>query len=261
MSARGITIVGASAGSGKTYRLTQEVTAAVDPHGGERVPLEGLVAVTYTKKAHAELSARIHHTLVSANAFTEAMRLPLAYLGTVHAACLRLLQEFALDAGLSPTVDVVAEDQAKLLRQALESALSVEQREHLDALAARFRLRWNGPLRRHDWLRPVGDIMDLARGNRIAPADLSQMAERSADGLLGLFPKPVRDGEKLDVELRKQLTAAAKTLAKQNDGTGATAKAIDLLEDAESVSQTGSSIGVTGRSSPLSRQGRSRPAP
>jgi ATP-dependent exoDNAse (exonuclease V) beta subunit len=46
----GITIVNASAGSGKTYRLTEEVTAALDPSAEDRVPLEGVVAVTYTRQ-------------------------------------------------------------------------------------------------------------------------------------------------------------------------------------------------------------------
>ena len=95
VGALGITVVSASAGSGKTYRLTKVVSAAIDPSGVEHIGLESLVAVTYTRKAHAELTARIRRTLVSAGAFDEALRLPLAYLGTVHAACLRLLQEFA----------------------------------------------------------------------------------------------------------------------------------------------------------------------
>ena len=188
--AQGITIVSASAGSGKTYRLTQDVTTAIDPNAADRVALEGLVAVTFTKKAHAEPAARIRHKLVAEKAYEEAMRLPLAYLGTVHGACLRLLQEFALDAGLSPHVDVVAESQSRLLRQALESALTPEARRRLDALASKVELRLDNKTKRIDWLTPVADIMDLARGNRIAPAALPAMAERSIEGLLDLLPKP-----------------------------------------------------------------------
>lgn len=176
MSARGITIASASAGCGKTYRLTQEVTTAVDPSGPNPIPLEGLVAVTYTKKAHAELSARIRQKLVGAGAFDEAARLPLAYVGTVHAACLRLLQEFALDAGLSPTVDVAAGDQGRLLRQALDHALLLEDRTRLEQLAHAWQLRIDHKTSRVDWVTPVADIMDLARSNRIAPEALPTMA-------------------------------------------------------------------------------------
>ena len=232
MSARGITIVGASAGSGKTYRLTQDVTNAVSTATGERVPLEGLVAVTYTRKAHAELAARIRQKLVGAGAFDEAMRLPLAYLGTVHAACLRLLQEFALDVGLSPHVDVVADDQARLLRQSLDTTLPIELHARLDRLSNRFELRLDPKIHRIDWLTPVGDIMDLSRANRIAAADLPAMAKRSADGVLGLLRTPEKDGAALDAALAAELPRALLALSKKSDVTDVTSKAVDLLRAA-----------------------------
>lgn len=150
MSARGITIVGASAGSGKTHRLTREVTTAIDPRSPSPLPLQSLVAVTYTRKAHAELAARIERTLVDAEAFDAAAELPLAHLGTVHSVCLRLLQEFALDAGLSPHIDVLAGDEAQLLREALEGAIGEEACRELDRLSARFELLWQPQVERFD---------------------------------------------------------------------------------------------------------------
>lgn len=231
MSARGITIIGASAGSGKTYRLTQEVVRAVDPRSEERVDLEALFAVTYTRKAHAELAARIRYKLIEAHAFDEAVRLPLAYLGTVHAACLRLLQEFALDAGLSPNVDVVAGDQAKLLREALEQSIDPESWRELDRLAGSFELLWQPKVERFDWLRPVADIMELARGNRIPPDMLPAMAERSASSLLRLLPAPTSDGPSLDEALELELTRAAATLAAGKDVTKTTLSARDLIDE------------------------------
>ena len=229
-NANGITIVGASAGSGKTYRLTEVVSAAIDPSRKNAIGLESLVAVTYTRKAHAELSARIRRTLVSAQAFDEALRLPLAYLGTVHAACLRLLQEFAIDAGLSPNVDVVAEDAGRLLRQSLEASLSREAYANLERLAWRFKLRWQPITKRYEWLGPVSDIMDLARSNRIAPERLAGMAERSAAGLLMLLPMTAeRDGDALDDALARELGHAVKALDRANDGVGTTKAALDTL--------------------------------
>jgi len=231
MSARGITIIGASAGSGKTYRLTQEVTRAIHPNALERVDLEGLVAVTYTRKAHAELAARIRQTLVKAGAFDEAVRLPVAYLGTVHAACLRLLQEFALDAGLSPNVDVVAGDQAKLLRESLEQSVGTDRCAELDRLAASFELLWQPKLERHDWLRPVTDIMDLARGNRIHPDALPAMAERSVASFLRLLPPVAPDGALLDACLARAMAAARANLGASSDRTKVTRAALDLIDE------------------------------
>ncbi len=229
-TAKGITIASASAGSGKTYRLTEVVSGAIDPAGASSIGLESLVAVTYTRKAHAELQARIRRTLVSAQAFDEAMRLPLAYLGTVHAACLRLLQEFAIDAGLSPNVDVASGDAGKLLRQSLEASLSSEAYATLDRLAHRFQLRWQPITKRHEWLGPVSDIMDLARSNRIPASDLHGMAERSVASLLKLLPVPEKDGDALDDALLREVALASKALAKANDGVGATREALALCQ-------------------------------
>ena len=58
-AARGLRLVSASAGSGKTYRLTEEVIRAVDPSSPALIEMDGLIGVTYTKKAQAELETRI----------------------------------------------------------------------------------------------------------------------------------------------------------------------------------------------------------
>jgi ATP-dependent helicase/nuclease subunit A len=92
-AAEGLLLVSASAGSGKTYRLTQEVTTRLHPDNSEATDLEGLVAVTYTTKAQAELESRLRSALMKQGAFDRAESLPLAYLGTVHAVCLKLLKE------------------------------------------------------------------------------------------------------------------------------------------------------------------------
>lgn len=232
MSGSGITIIGASAGSGKTTRLTREVIAAVSGTDGECVPVESLFAVTYTRKAQAELTARIHQALVQRAAFTAALRLPLATLGTVHAACLRLIQEFALDAGLSPHVDVMAGDQAKLLREALDAKLPPELRERIEHLAQRLQLGIAPKTKRTDWLTPVGDIMDLARGNRIPPEALPAMAERSVGGLLGLLARPKSDRKALDDALARELQLAHEALQEADDGTKVTGDALTLLTHA-----------------------------
>ena len=230
MSGAGITIIGASAGSGKTHRLTHEVIAAVGASAGvDRVDLAGLVAVTFTKRAHAELEARIRHKLVAEEAYDEAMRLPLAYLGTVHAAALRLLQEFAIDAGLSPRVDVVAGNETKLLRQAFEGSLDEDARRRLDELAARLELRFDYRTRRNDWVTPVADIMSLARSNRIAPGALAAMAERSVERLLALLPRPSIEGEALDLALTRELDASIASLSTAHDPRTNTADALSLL--------------------------------
>jgi len=226
-----LTLVGASAGSGKTYRLTEEVTAAITPNE-DAIDLGGLVAVTYTRRAAAELTARIRRTLVEQDAYDRAQRLPLAYLGTVHAVCLRLLQEFAIDAGLSPHVDVVPGSEARLLRQALEWGLEPAFRSRLQELADGLQIRWDPMRRRTDWLTPVQDVMTLARSNRMDPGALPAMAERSAGGLLALLGKPGRNGDAMDRDLLRALEGAAGALAKIDDGQKNTAVAKQTIAEA-----------------------------
>jgi ATP-dependent helicase/nuclease subunit A len=108
--AEGLCVVGASAGSGKTHHLTQVVVQALEGRAAFALDVESLVAVTFTTRAATELRSRIRQTLVGQGASETALRLPLARLGTVHAVCLSWLQDFAIDAGLPPGVQVLPED-------------------------------------------------------------------------------------------------------------------------------------------------------
>ena len=56
-----IRIISASAGSGKTYRLAEELTEAI---ADDRVRPEAVVAVTFTNKAAGELYHRVRSHLL-----------------------------------------------------------------------------------------------------------------------------------------------------------------------------------------------------
>ncbi|HVV83855.1 MAG TPA: UvrD-helicase domain-containing protein [Kofleriaceae bacterium] len=216
-------IVGASAGSGKTYRLTAEVTGALRPDSPHPARIEGLVAVTYTRKAQAELASRIRRTLVGDGAYDQAARLPVAYLGTVHAVCMRLLEELALDAGLSPYPEVMADDRGLRMRAAIEEALPRPMIHELSELARRLEIFRDSRTQRNEWVRPVFEIMELARGNRIEPDALPSMARRSASGLLALLPS-IGDGPTLDAAFDEGLEQASRALPAPDDDTDTTAR-------------------------------------
>jgi ATP-dependent exoDNAse (exonuclease V) beta subunit len=206
------------------------VTRAVDPSGAASIEIEGLVGVTYTTKAQAELEARIRHMLVEKGAFERAQQLPLAYLGTVHAVCLRLLKEFAIDAWLSPAVDVIPGNEGRrLLQAALEHELDPTLRSRLQVLAYEMQFVWDGRSSRNDWVTPVDEIMTLARGNRILPDQLPLMAKRSIEGLLELLPVPVFDGNALETELATTIAMAIQKLEQVDDGQKNTAEALKTL--------------------------------
>jgi len=225
------TIVRASAGSGKTFRLTEEVTRALVPGVIESARLDGLVAVTYTRKAEAELGARIRRALVQRGDFESAVRLPVAYLGTVHAVCMRLLEDFAIDAGLSPRLEVLPDDGGGRLRAAIEDTLEPTLIERLDELARRLEICWDARAGRSNWLRRAAEIMDLVRANRIALEALPPMAERSISGLIALLPPALADGAGLDQQFEAEISAAISRLDTEDDGTNKTADVRARLRD------------------------------
>jgi len=229
-TARGLTLVGASAGSGKTHRITAEVAAAVAPSCRDAISPEQLVAVTYTRRAAGELAGRIRKKLVEDGAFDKAYTLPLAYLGTVHSVCLRLVQEFAIEAGLSPKVDVLSGDELRWLREALEWGLPSSLREEIEAVGHRLELRKDHRAGRTDWLTPVQDIMTLARSNRISPERLPAMAQQSVGGLLALLPPPAPDAATLDESLLAALEDTARRLASVDDGVKKTSEVRETVE-------------------------------
>ena len=112
-----LTIIPAGAGSGKTYTIQQQlgdwvVQGLISP--------ERIVAVTFTEAAAAELRERIRAKLLSLGRLEDALKLDQAYISTIHGFGLRLLTEFAFDAGLSPRPRLLNEDEENtLIRLAL----------------------------------------------------------------------------------------------------------------------------------------------
>lgn len=226
-AARGLRLVGASAGTGKTHCLTSHVSQALE---SERVEPEALVAVTFTTKAQAELEGRLRQRLLQRGASEVAAALPLAYMGTIHAVCLRLLKEFALEAGLSPRLDVIPSHEGRRLLQAtLERELPPALSRRLEALGTSLEVRHDPRLGRFDVVTPIDDIMSLARGNRIHPDALPAMAQRSWDQLSCLLPPCAPDGAALETELHVTLDQALPALLALDDGQKNTSEVCEVL--------------------------------
>src|SRR5688572_26702266 len=106
-------LVEAGAGAGKTTEMVSRMVALVR---GGAARAHQLAAVTFTRKAAAELRERFQTALEKelrtalengddeiAGRLDEGLReIDRAFLGTIHAFCARLLRERPLDAGLDP---------------------------------------------------------------------------------------------------------------------------------------------------------------
>lgn len=103
-------IVEAGAGSGKTTLMAGRVVAMI----AAGRPAEKIAAVTFTKKAAAELRERVELVLESQGLEAGLANEP--FIGTIHSFCARLLRERPIEAGLDPRFREVEEDEAELIR-------------------------------------------------------------------------------------------------------------------------------------------------
>ncbi|MBN1629845.1 MAG: UvrD-helicase domain-containing protein, partial [Thermoleophilia bacterium] len=107
-------LVAAGAGSGKTRLLVAYFVRALVEEG---IPPERLVAVTFTRKAAAELVTRIRSALEECGRADLARSLDSATVGTIHGLCRRLIDENALEADVDPVFRVLEAEATALVKE------------------------------------------------------------------------------------------------------------------------------------------------
>ncbi len=132
----GSLMVRAGAGTGKTTVLVERfVRAVVD----DAVPVESMLAITFTDKAAAEMRTRVRRRLLELGRREEARAAESASISTIHGFCSRLLRAHALRAGIDPDFRLLEELESERLAvdafdRALEDFLGVtadaDQPEH-----------------------------------------------------------------------------------------------------------------------------------
>ncbi|MCY3963910.1 MAG: UvrD-helicase domain-containing protein [Acidobacteria bacterium] len=120
-------LVEAAAGTGKTTVLVERLVAILEEGRGT---VEGLAAVTFTRKAAGELKLRLRQALdarllqlrgIGAESERQERlekaisRLEQAAIGTIHSLCADMLRERPVEAGVDPGFGELAEDEAPRL--------------------------------------------------------------------------------------------------------------------------------------------------
>lgn len=115
---RGLVIISAGAGSGKTRTLSERFARALAPN--EKEQWQGtepgrILTITFTEKAAGELAERVRSTLRTAGQRQASREVDSAWISTIHGFCSRILKRYALEAGLDPSFGVAETIEARRL--------------------------------------------------------------------------------------------------------------------------------------------------
>jgi len=219
-------IISAGAGSGKTYRLTQEMVALLK----SGVRADGIIATTFTKKAAAELQERVRIKLLEEGLTDEANDLANALIGTVHGLGVKLLKRFSFEAGVSPDVDIIAdEDQQLLFNNSLATVLTHERITMMEGCSDRLGLNKR---EYYDWRREVKQLTDIARANDFSVERLEHSKQRSIQSFgEQLGERSTQTGAAFNQQLQQKLEEAISRVEQNEDGTAVTEKAVRELKN------------------------------
>lgn len=224
---KNIELINASAGSGKTYTLTARVVELLK----NGMAPESLMATTFTNRAAGELRERIRVELLKNNQQDEANRINDGFIGTVNSICARLLKEYALDAGMSPAVEIMPEeDSSTIFRISIDHFLD-KYADQIEPLARRMEIDGSGQgmQGKADWRDDVKRIVDLARNNQISVTDLKLCSDHSCQTIQELFPEPAQSD--LDQELYEAIKYAVSSLYQMETMTKTTQSAFEELKN------------------------------
>jgi ATP-dependent helicase/nuclease subunit A len=106
-------VVTAGAGAGKTRVLVDRILYILKQGLAD---IDEIVAITYTNKAALEIRERLRKEMMRRKAegdiSKDLERLGIAYIGTIHSFCLRLLKENPVEACIDPNVKILEEYRA-----------------------------------------------------------------------------------------------------------------------------------------------------
>jgi ATP-dependent helicase/nuclease subunit A len=148
-SGRNVAVI-AGAGTGKTTLLVEKILRKVLREG---VPVERILALTFTEKAANEMRQRLRGELAKAG---RSEGLDRAEIGTIHSFCAHVLRQFPLEAGVAPDFTV---DEGAVFRRRFDEAWPRWLDRELGPEARRPR-SWQEVLEKVE----LRHLRDLARG-------------------------------------------------------------------------------------------------
>ncbi len=232
MSLAKVKIISAGAGSGKTYRLTQELSSLLEQR---TVRASGIIATTFTKKAAAELKERVRVKLLERGLSQEANELTNALIGTVHGLGVKLLQRFAFEAGVSPAAEIIPdEDQQRLFNLSMAAIISLETIERIELLGKKLGLGYQGEA--YNWRKEVREIVEVIRTNDFSAQDIADSRQKSWESFAAFLPAPSETSLESAHQKLALLLSSTHELLENNEADG-TKKTLDAAIELQKLAQ------------------------
>ena len=132
------TFVSAGAGSGKTYRLTQDIARMITEG---KCQAEEIILTTYTEAAAKELRAKVRSTLYSKGLYEAAMNIDNAAIGTIHSIAYQFVSRYWYLLGVSANVSIMDTEGSKFcISQSLASLPTEDDLLLFDTMCRSFNL-------------------------------------------------------------------------------------------------------------------------
>ena len=113
------TFVSAGAGSGKTYRLTQDIAQMITDG---KCKAEEIILTTFTEAAAKDLREKVRSTLYSKGLYEAAMNIDNAAIGTIHSIAYQFVSRYWYLLGISANVSIMDTEGSKFcISQSLAS--------------------------------------------------------------------------------------------------------------------------------------------
>lgn len=154
------TFVSAGAGSGKTYRLTQDIARMISEG---KCKAEEIILTTFTEAAAKELREKVRSTLYSKGLYEAAMNIDNAAIGTIHSIAYQFVSRYWYLLGISANVSIMDTEGSKFcISQSLASLPTEEDLWLFDTMCRSFNLTMNqsSQLDFGFWKRELKNIID-----------------------------------------------------------------------------------------------------
>ncbi len=207
-----ISIISASAGSGKTYSLKEELKRYLSGEGDVLVRPNAVIATTFTKKAAVELKERARMGLYEKNLFDEANLFSDSLVGTVHSVCGNILKKYCYEAGLSPELEIITEEDEKVFFEiAMSQVISPDVNKRMYEFTQLFSFISKGFGESHDFRSDLKKIINLIRINNIGQEKIEESKTNNTNILKGLI-NPLESDLHTFCQLAASLDVAISTM-------------------------------------------------